>query len=191
MLSVDRATMGSRPCPGEEDIMAVKDVKHDTTALTLVVEGDWDAPVDAVWQLWADPRKLERWWGPPTHPAAFVEHDLRPGGAATYFMTGPDGERYHGWWKVLSVDEPRRLQVEDGFADDAGVPNPDLPTTEFTVTLAELPSGATRMLLESTFPSREAMDQIIAMGVEEGLLSAMGQIDGVLGIEPKGSDARS
>lgn len=62
-------------------------------------------------QLWADPRKLERWWGPPTYPATVVEHDLRAGGKVAYLMTSPEGEQHHGWWKVLEVDEappPRR-----------------------------------------------------------------------------------
>jgi uncharacterized protein YndB with AHSA1/START domain len=55
-----------------------------------------------------------------------------------------------------------------------------MPTMQFTVTFAELPSGASRMLIETRFPSREAMDQVIEMGMEEGLAAAMGQIDAVL-----------
>ena len=50
-----------------------------------------------VWQLWADPRLLERWWGPPGFPATFEHHDLTPGGTITYFMSGPDGgDRFDG-----------------------------------------------------------------------------------------------
>jgi hypothetical protein len=45
---------------------------------------------------------------------------------------------------------------------------------------AELPGGATRMLIETRFPSLQAMDQLIEMGMEEGLAAAMGQIDGIL-----------
>ena len=42
-----------------------------------------------------------------------------------------------------------------------------------------MPSG-TRMVIETTFPSREAMEQMIEMGMEEGMSAAMGQIDGIL-----------
>jgi hypothetical protein len=42
-------------------------------------------------------------------------------------MTGPDGDKHHGWWRVHTVDAPRSLEFEDGFADDAGSPNPDMP----------------------------------------------------------------
>src|SRR5659263_474246 len=55
------------------------------------------------------PDQLERWWGPPTYPATVVEHDLTPGGHVTYFMTGPEGERFHGWCRVLEVDPPLSL----------------------------------------------------------------------------------
>ena len=160
--------------------MTVTDVRKDSTALTMTVASEWDAPIARVWQLWADPRKLERWWGPPTFPATVVDHELRPGGRVSYFMTSPEGEQHHGWWKVVAVDEPHRLELEDGFADTDGNPNDAMPTTQSTVTLAELAGGATRMLVETRFPSLAAMDQMIAMGMEEGLQAAMGQIDAIL-----------
>ena len=163
--------------------MTVTDVRKDTTALTLTVASEWEAPIARVWQLWADPRKLERWWGPPTYPATVVAHDLRPGGKVSYFMTGPEGDQHHGWWKIVAVEEPNRLDFEDGFADTEGNPDDSMPTTQSTVTLAELSSGATRMTIEARFSSRQAMDQMIEMGMEEGLAAAMGQIDAVLAAE--------
>ncbi len=160
--------------------MTVTEVRKDPTALSMTVISEWDSPITRVWQLWADPRKLERWWGPPTYPATVMEHDLRPGGKVSYFMTSPEGEQYHGWWKIVAVDEPNRLDFEDGFADTDGNPNNSMPTTQSTVTFDELPSGATRMLIETRFPSRQAMDQLVEMGMEEGLTAAMGQIDAIL-----------
>lgn len=55
----------------------------DREALSLVVTAEFDAPVDRVWQLWADPRQLERWWGPPGWPASFPQHDMVVGGRST------------------------------------------------------------------------------------------------------------
>lgn len=160
--------------------MTVTDVHKDPTTLTLKVASEWDAPIARVWQLWADPRKLERWWGPPTYPATVVDHDLRPGGKVSYFMTSPEGEKFHGWWTVVAVDEPNHIELVDGFADSEGNHKDDLPITQSTVTLTELPDGGTRMLMEARFPSREAMEQMIEMGMEEGLTAAMSQIDGIL-----------
>ena len=160
--------------------MTVISVEKDPQARTLTISAVFDAPVQRVWRIWSDPRQLERWWGPPTFPATVVDHELRPGGRVSYFMTSPEGEQHHGWWKVVAVDEPHRLELEDGFADTDGNPDDAMPTTLSTVTFAELGNGATRMLIETRFPSREAMDQMIEMGMEEGLAAAMGQIDAIL-----------
>jgi len=58
--------------------MTVTAVRKDPQRLTLKVEAEFDTSVERIWQLWADPRKLERWWGPPTYPATFAKHDLAP-----------------------------------------------------------------------------------------------------------------
>ncbi len=159
--------------------MTVKDVTKDPATLTLVVTAAFSAPVERVWQLWADPRQLERWWGPPTYPATVVDHELVPGGSVSYFMTGPEGEKYHGWWRVLAVDAPHRLELEDGFADDSGVPNPDMPSVTMRVVLSG-EGGVTQVVATTTFPSLEAMQQLENMGMEEGLRASMAQMDEVL-----------
>jgi uncharacterized protein YndB with AHSA1/START domain len=159
--------------------MTVKDVKKDPATLTMVVTAEFDAPVERVWQLWADPRQLERWWGPPTYPATVVDHDLVPGGTVTYFMTGPEGDKHGGWWRILAVDAPHSLELQDGFADDTGAPNPDMPVTTLRMTLSE-EAGVTQMVMTSTFPSLEAMEQMVDTGMEEGIRAALSQIDGIL-----------
>ena len=159
--------------------MPVTDVRKDHDALTLTVEAAFDRPVDDVWEIWADPRKLERWWGPPTYPATFVQHDLTPGSTTTYFMTGPEGDRHHGWWRITAVDAPTHLVFDDGFGDADGNPDPTMPVMVIEVTLAATDTG-TAMTTVTRFPSSEEMARIIEMGMEEGLTAAMGQIDGVL-----------
>jgi uncharacterized protein YndB with AHSA1/START domain len=146
----------------------------------MTFTAELDATAERAWQLWADPRQLERWWGPPTYPATFVDHDLAPGGRVTYFMTGPDGDKYHGWWQVLAVEPPNRLELKDGFADAAGAPNDAMPITTTVVTLTQRDGGGTVMAIESHFPSLEALEQLLSMGLEEGMAAAMGQIDGIL-----------
>lgn len=159
--------------------MTVTNVLKNSENLTMTITCEFDASVERVWEIWSDPRKLERWWGPPSHPATVVDHDLVPDGSVTYFMTAPEGDKYHGWWRVIAVDAPARLEFEDGFADDSGEPNLDMPTTTTVVTLDHAGSS-TRMTIESTFPSTEAMEQMLEMGMEEGIQQALGQIDDIL-----------
>ena len=159
--------------------MSVTSVDKDLDNLTLTLVAEFDAPIHRVWQLWADPRQLERWWGPPTYPATMEEHELSPGGAVRYFMTSPEGERFRGWWRVTSVNPPKSLEFTDGFADEHGEPATDMPTTTVQVELTER-SGGTRMELRSVFDSRQDMDKVLGMGAAEGLEEAVGQMDAVL-----------
>ena len=159
--------------------MSVTNIEKDYDALSLIVVADFDAPVESVWQLWADPRKLERWWGPPTHPATVEDHEFAPGGAVTYYMTDPEGARYRGWWRILSVEPPHTLEFDDGFADEHGFPVSEMPVTNNRVTLSEH-AGGTRMELRAVFASREQFDQIEAMGGVEGLRLSLGQMDALL-----------
>lgn len=155
-------------------------VDKDAVAHTMTVTTELDATVERVWQLWADPRQLERWWGPPTYPATVVEHELAPGATVRYFMTSPDGDKYHGLWEIVAVDPPHRLELVDSFADDSGAKNESMPSTTMTMTLTEREGGGTTMKLHSQFSSLETMEQLVATGMEEGIVEALGQIEGIL-----------
>ena len=52
------------------------------------------------------------------------------------------------------------------------------------MTIEPIERGRTRMSIESRFPSTEAMEQVLAMGMEEGLTQAVGQIDAILAEDP-------
>jgi uncharacterized protein YndB with AHSA1/START domain len=159
--------------------MTVTNVDKDFDTLSVSLVADFDAPIERVWELWADPRQLERWWGPPTYPATVEEHDLTPGGEVTYFMTGPEGDTPRGWWRITSVEAPRFLEFTDGFADQDGTPSAGMPTTTVRVQLTER-DGGTRMELRSAFESREEMEQLVNMGAVEGIQQAVSQMDALL-----------
>jgi uncharacterized protein YndB with AHSA1/START domain len=159
--------------------MPVTDVQRDLDSRTLTIVADFAAPVERVWQVYADPRQLEKVWGPPTYPATVVDHDLRPGGRVTYFMTGPEGDKHAGYWDVTAVDEPRSFAFDDGFADLDFTPNPDLPVSKCLYTFAAH-DGGTRATFVSTYASAEALQQVLDMGIVEGASSAMNQIDDLL-----------
>ena len=160
--------------------MTVTAVAKDTEHLTMSITTELDVPVVRAWQLWSDPRQLERWWGPPTYPATFVDHDLTPGGRCTYFMTGPEGDQPHGWWRILAVDAPNSLELEDGFADEDGTPNDEMPVMTMRLDLTERTGGGATMSIETRFASVEDMERILAMGMEEGITAAINQMEGIL-----------
>ncbi|HVA87180.1 MAG TPA: SRPBCC domain-containing protein [Candidatus Saccharimonadales bacterium] len=160
--------------------MTVTAVRKNPETLTLTTEAEFDASAERVWQLWADPRQLERWWGPPFYPATVTAHDLRPGGRVEYHMTGPTGDQPRGYWEVVRADPPHAIVLLNGLANDDGTPNTDIPLTEYEVTIEAAGRGRTRMTIESIFANPKAMEQLLAMGMEEGLKQAVGQIDAIL-----------
>lgn len=160
--------------------MSTVDITKDLESCTLVVASTFAATPERIWRLWADPRQLERWWGPDPYPATVVDHDLRPGGHVSYYMTGPEGDQHKGYWRVLEVEPPRRLTFEDGFADDEGAPNDDLPTSRSEVHVEAIDDGRTRMTITSHYDSSADLEQVLAMGMEEGIRAAVGQIDALL-----------
>ena len=41
--------------------MTVTNILKDAESLTMTINATFDAPVERVWQVWNDPRQLERW----------------------------------------------------------------------------------------------------------------------------------
>ena len=157
--------------------MPVLGAKNDAEALTLTLVAEFDAGVERVWQLWEDPRQLERWWGPPGYPATFERHEFNVGGRSHYYMTTPGGETPRGWWTIEEIQPPTRFAFTEGFADENWEPT-DIPRpARCVVTLEDLGRGRTRMTTEYTFPDAQTLEQLLAMGMEEGMLEAAGQID--------------
>ncbi|MGL4178502.1 MAG: SRPBCC family protein [Dermatophilaceae bacterium] len=164
--------------------MPVTDITKDLDSRTLVIAAEFAAPVERVWAIYADPRQLEQVWGPPTYPATFVDHDLRPGGRVTYYMTSPEGEKFAGYWEVTEVEAPTRFVFRDGFANaETFTPNRDLPVSENTYVFEAAGTG-TRATYTCTYATTEAMQQVLDMGMEEGAREAMNQIDGFLAANP-------
>jgi uncharacterized protein YndB with AHSA1/START domain len=160
--------------------MSTVEITKDLANATLVVRSVFAATPERVWRLWADPRQLERWWGPEPYPATVLDHDLRPGGHVRYVMTGPEGDRHAGYWRVVAVEAPHRLAFEDGFADDTGAPNDDLPVSRSEVAIEAVDDTRTSMTITSVYDTTAALEQVLAMGVEQGIATAVGQIDALL-----------
>ncbi len=156
--------------------MPITSVTSDPSALTLTVVADYPVTLERLWDAYADPRQLERFWGPKEWPATFTRHDMAVGGYSHYYMTGPDGTKSSGWFRFLAVEPNKRFEVEDGFADESGKPNDAMPTMRMVFNFEKTTNGA-RMTSVTQFASLESMDQLAKMGMMEGMKSAMSQID--------------
>lgn len=159
--------------------MPITSVTRDTDALTLTVVADFPTGVARLWEAYVDPRQLERFWGPPTWPATFTRHDAAAGGRSAYTMKGPDGDTHGGYWEWLSVQPLESFEVRDGFTTPDGEPNPELPSMRMRLDFEETAEGS-RVTTTTRFNSLADLEQLLEMGMEEGLREAMGQMDAVL-----------
>jgi uncharacterized protein YndB with AHSA1/START domain len=159
--------------------MPLSSVEKDLDTLTMTVVADFPVPVRRLWDAYADPRQLEKFWGPPGWPATFARHDMVVGGRSDYWMTGPDGERSRGYWEFLAVDPGRSFEVRDGFTEPGGDPDGALPSMRMVYVFEETEAGS-RLTTTTYFASVDELEQLLSMGMEEGLTAAMGQIDEVV-----------
>ena len=159
--------------------MTVVSTHKDPDALRLTIVAEFDAPREAVFELWEDARALERWWGPPTFPATFTRHDFVVGGESRYHMTGPDGETPRGWWRIEAIERPRRIDFANGLAGEDGEPVAGVEPMAAHVEFETIDAG-TRMTAVTQFSDAAQMELFLEMGMQEGMTAAIGQIDGLL-----------
>jgi uncharacterized protein YndB with AHSA1/START domain len=65
------------------------------------------APVEKVYQAFADPTHLKNWWGPEGFTNTIHEFDLQPGGKWILTMHGPEVGNYQNS-SVFNIVEPNK-----------------------------------------------------------------------------------
>ena len=128
---------------------------------TLFTDRRLAAPPGRVWQAFADPAQLARWWGPEGFTNEFEHFDFRPGGDWRFWMVGPDGQRYWNENRFVTLEAPQRLELAHVVA----------PHFTMTVTLAP-EAGGTRLAWWQRFETaelRRALEAICIPANEQNL----------------------
>lgn len=112
----------------------------------------YDAPIEAVWDAWADPEQAAQWWGPRGYTITTHSKDLRPGGTWRYTMYGPDGVEYANVTQYLEVEKHSKLVYDHGGNDERK------PLFRVTVLFSES-NGKTKMDMTMSWPTPEAAEQ--------------------------------
>ena len=113
-----------------------------------------------------------------------VDHDLRPGGRVTFFMTGTGGERHDSTWQVIAADPPRHLELRDADIDNDGRPNDGNAMTAMVIDIDERSGGGAVMAVRTHFNSLAGMEEVLAAGAEEGMRMVLSQIEALLAGTP-------
>ena len=159
--------------------MSAISIQNDPEQLTLTVTAELDAPPERVWQLWANPRQFERWWGAPGYPAKTTAFDFRQGGKLEYHLSGPDGDTPNNGWEIVVADHPRLIVLRDALVDANDLPVDEGPST-FTVRFEPIVPGRTRMSIESKFPSVASLEMALKMDMDKMFKWNVSQMSAIL-----------
>ena len=132
-----------------------------------------------VWDCYTKRELLDRWFAPKPLVTQTKHMDFRAGGFWHFAMVDPTGQQYWSRQDYLSIDPINSYTALDGFCDATGALNPNLPRSTMTVNFTEV---ATSTLVETvvSYPSPEAVQQVIDMGMKEGITSTLNRLDELL-----------
>jgi uncharacterized protein YndB with AHSA1/START domain len=138
----------------------------------ILIERDFAAPPELVWEAWTTPEHVRRWWPSSRGEMSVCDIDLRVGGKWRFVMHAGDMEvGFHGEYR--EIDAPHRLVSTEAYE---GIPDPDGNATLNTMTLTEA-DGGTRMVVLVRHPNQEGRDMHIQSGMESGLQDCLDLLD--------------
>ena len=146
---------------------------------TLTVERSFNAPLELVWRAWTEADLLDQWWAPKPWKSETSHMDFKEGGYRLYAMVGPEEERHLGRTDYLSIHVHQQFSGDDSFCDAEGNINPEFPVAKFKNQF-EAVSGKTSVIVTTQYASEEHLQQVIQMGMKEGLTMAFDSLDHVL-----------
>lgn len=142
--------------------------QFEASGSQLKVTRIFNAPIELVWRAWTEPELLDQWWAPKPWRSKTKEMNFVPKGKRLYAMVGPEGEEH---WAITTYDEinkPLTFSGSDAFCNNEGLVNENLPVATFTNQFLDN-SVSTKVIVVSNYASEEHLNQVIQMGMKEGL----------------------
>lgn len=156
-------------------------VDKDKHAMTI--RREYDAKRQLVWDCHTRRDLLDQWFAPEPMTTRTKVMDFRDGGHWHYCMIDPGGAEYWGrmdYTKIRPIDSYSAL---DAFCDAQGLFDPNLPRAEWDVFFTD--QGArTLVRTEVSYPSAEGLQQVLDMGMQDGMTSTMERLDKLLAAHP-------
>jgi uncharacterized protein YndB with AHSA1/START domain len=155
------------------EFLADKD-KH-----TLTVIREFAAKRQLVWDCHTRSEFLDRWFAPKPLTTKTRHMDFRAGGYWHYAMITPEGQQFWSRLDYQTIDPIDGYTAMDGFSDEAGKINPDLPRSNLDVTFAD--EGARTLVTTVVlYGSSDDLQKAIDMGMKDGIASTLERLDELL-----------
>lgn len=79
---------------------------------TVISSRVFDAPIEDVFDAYANPLKIVRWWGPNGFTLINEAIDLKEGGHWQFIFKGPDGTEFKNHLVFAKIERPRLFVVD-------------------------------------------------------------------------------
>lgn len=146
---------------------------------TITVRKEFAANRQLVWDCHTKSELLDQWFAPQPFTTKTKTMEFRDGGHWLYAMVDPEGKEYWGRMDYLKINPIDTYTALDGFCDEKGELNPDLPRSNWNVAFNDLGENT---LVETvvSYKSLADLEAVINMGMKEGLTSTLERLDDLL-----------
>lgn len=125
----------------------------------IVFERLYDAPRDAVFKVFWDPKRIPDWWGQPDVTTKVEVMEVRKGGAWRFTQKDAKGTMHAFSGVYREVDAPKRVVLSLEY----GVPG--APVIEETYEFSEQ-GPKTLLRVTSKYPSGSALGGMLSVGMD-------------------------
>ncbi len=165
--------------------------KASTGKETFVIARSFDAPIDLMFEMWADPKHLSQWLPPTGFTMEYLRSSIEPGKRTFWMMTNGGQVKFYGHCEYLKIDKPQTLVYTQQFADEyENVSRPPMmpnwpETLLITVVLTEEGPERTRVTVTSEPHgdiTREELDAFIdeRAGMTQGWTGSFDKLETLL-----------
>ncbi len=146
---------------------------------TITVKREFAASRALIWDCYTKSEMLDQWFAPEPFTTKTKSMDFSEGGHWHYAMVDPEGKEYWGYTKYTKIKAIDYYKTLDAFSDSEGNLNSDLPQAEWNVEFSDKGDN-TLVVTTVQYDSLEALDQVINMGMKDGLTSTLERLDKLL-----------
>lgn len=147
------------------------EIKTDFDKFTFQAKREFNAPVSLVWRAYTEKELLDQWWAPKPWKTETKSMDFKPEGKWIYDMVGPEGERHGAIQIFKEIVFEKYFSGIDAFIDEQGNINETMPVATWKNTFQQTDNG-TLVIVDATYPNREALEVVIKMGMDKGVSMA-------------------
>jgi len=146
---------------------------------TITVKREFAANRQLVWECYTKSELLNQWFAPKPFTTKTKSMDFSEGGHWLYAMVAPEGNEHWCRMDYLTIRPIDHYTALDGFCDETGELNKDLPRADWDVSFSDMAEHALVQTIV-TYKSLQDLETVIAMGMEEGLKSTLERLDELL-----------